>query len=278
MSKTIDLLLINPYLEQGGNAGWSISGEHILDPSEIMEHLGIGYLAAILENNGIKIKIIDADLEMLSNNDIINIICQFDVLAIGISVVSEAYLQAKDLIHKIRTQYDKDVHIIIGGSLIRLAREKSKAIFDDCDCIIVGEAESVILNIIQDIKNKKELQKIIFPSLLKIDDIPFPKRYNVPLLYNKLQTINKPKALQLLSSRGCVGTCRFCNIADFKFKEETKWRYRSAFNVTEEIKYLNKKYKPEWFCFIDDSFLCGNKGQERAIESIPPVNWWFDVS
>jgi radical SAM superfamily enzyme YgiQ (UPF0313 family) len=54
----------------------------------------------------------------------------------------------------------------------------------------------------------------------------------------------------IVTSRGCPGTCLFCNKNIFGFA----FRARSAKNVVDEMEYLYKKYNIEEFHISDDCF------------------------
>jgi radical SAM superfamily enzyme YgiQ (UPF0313 family) len=61
--------------------------------------------------------------------------------------------------------------------------------------------------------------------------------------------------MDVVSSRGCPYDCLYC----YHLFGRSKYRFRSASNIIEEIKELVDKYKVGYIDFVDDNFLVNKK-------------------
>lgn len=126
--------------------------------------------------------------------------------------------------------------------------------FDIFDFLFVGESEETInifLNNYISFLNKKNLIKSFFKSNRIYNGYIFKKQIdeiNIPC-YDKFE-LNKyirKNALPILSSRGCIGKCKFCT-------EKLLYKHikiRKPEYIFNEIKYYYNKYGIKWFTFYD---------------------------
>ncbi len=146
-----------------------------------------------------------------------------------------------------------------------------EAIFDVMDVAVIGEAETIINNLILIKRNGSDLfgvKGIIFRDHLNqvvqtdpehfwtnLDKIPFPARY---LIKNELYTrpdTGEPQAT-IQTSRGCPSQCIFCLspiISGMKLRE------RSVENIIAEIEECVDKYNIKNFFFRADTFTINRK-------------------
>ena len=199
---------------------------------------------------------------------------------IGISMLSYMRKDAYQLIKEIRLK-NKDVKIVIGGMH---ATSLPKLLVDnlDIDAAIIGEGERTMKELVDHwIKGEGELKNIKGIAtkefgiheprelIENLDDLPFPDYsqinedgYHCTMAKNRPNLIingikiSEAKFINMISSRGCIGRCKFCNaFIHWKYKV----RFRSAENFIEELEYLyDKGFR--LFNFNDDSF-----GQNKKI-------------
>ena len=234
------------------------------DLGNIQQPLGLAYLAAVLEQSGREVKIIDPNPLKLSGEDIINSIKKFRPDIIGISSSTPNFLKAIDLCKKIKKTLN--VPIIIGGTHITSVPEEILK-YKCFDFGIIGEGETTILELVEKIENKEDvsnvkgiayndggkLNKTEPRELIKdLDSLPFPARHLIPPLEKYMPTRGTYKRLPLgtiITSRGCPYRCSFCNRAIFG----NKFRHRSEKNVVDEIEILIKKFNAKEIKFWDDA-------------------------
>ena len=138
--------------------------------------------------------------------------------------------------------------------------------------ICYGEGERTIVELVKAFENKQPLDDVKGISFISkgkevktpprelikdLDDIPLPARELLDM--HKYIDIWKEKmgvALsQIVSSRGCQFSCRFCSKDVFG----NEIRFRSPAKVIEEMKLLYDKYKVEKVYFEDDLFTLNRK-------------------
>ena len=81
------------------------------------------------------------------------------------------------------------------------------------------------------------------------------------------------RSMNIISSRGCPHRCKFC----YHLFGRSRYRFRSAKNVVEEIEMLIERYKTDFIGFVDDNFMVSKKRlfefcdlvKERAVK----INW-----
>ena len=94
------ICLINPPLifKMKKNEEWSNYSLHNF------QQLGLGYIAASLEQCGYKVDIIDCPCQRINNNEAIEKVLENQYDFVGISIFSYNFMNAKRIISKIRIQ------------------------------------------------------------------------------------------------------------------------------------------------------------------------------
>jgi len=255
------ILLINPNINQ------EIIYGQIKEVGNIQQPLGLAYLAAVLEEEGHKIQIIDALIKNYDHNKTMLEAKKFEPDLIGLTSTT-AGINTTIALAKILKE-NVNCPIILGGAHITAIPKETMQ--NDCfDLGVIGEGEYTILEIVsalekkQDIKKesikgvtyKKNNQIIITPKrdyIKDLDSLPLPARHLLPNLSEYKPTPASCKNTPLgsmITSRGCVYRCIYCDRAIFG----QKFRARSVNNVLEEIEYLIKDYKIKEIKFWDDTF------------------------
>ncbi len=228
--------------------------------------LGLGYIASILENKGHKVKIIDIDADVISLKVFLAIAKRYDI--VGLTSTSPTFNQAENLC-KLVKENTKAITILGGIHATIVPSECLKN--DFIDFIVRGEGEKTIVDLLDTLKNNKDIKnvkgisfkknnKIIHnPSreLIKnLDEIPFPARH----LFSQ-QKYTYPDSLlspvmPIMSSRGCPHNCTFCCT---KLIFSRSVRFRSPKNIVDEIEQLIKNYGVKEIHFWDDNFTLNKK-------------------
>lgn len=153
---------------------------------------------------------------------------------------------------------------------------------NSADAIVIGEGEGTLNeladifsadNEFKDIKGafiKKDgsVNKFVFRNEVEpLDKLPFPYFGDFELKkYKQL-------ALPLLTSRGCIAKCAFCG----ETRYWSKFRYRTAGNVFQEIKHDIDCYKVKNL-FFNDSLINGNLSELSELVNLMikdglKINW-----
>lgn len=153
------------------------------------------------------------------------------------STAPRAYRLA-DIIHA-----SSDARVIIGGIHASALPEEAAA---HADHVIVGEGESVILDVVEN----RQTDKIIYTSPPEdLDALPLPD-------YSILKT--PCDCANIMTTRGCPFRCSFCTTS----RMFAPYRQRSVDSVIEEIR-IYKKMGFRYMNFEDDNFTAD---KERAKE------------
>lgn len=256
-------LLTPPFdlIKKGYSSKLSIKRGH-------MPPLGIGYLAAVLQQEGHEVNLLDSCAMGLDYSSILKEICAYKPDIVGISTLiafsKEAYALAGYIKQQLQTT------IVMGGPHPSSFPENVFEDSPDVDIVVLGEGEATIVNLIKALEGRKDLSavegiwwkdssgNIIKNPLPKfknnLDEIPFPARH----LYRNELYIPLPNyskrlpATNMITSRGCpYARCTFCFQGG---KYACPYRRRSPRNVIEEIKYLTKSFGFKEIIFWDDNF------------------------
>lgn len=247
------------------------------------EHLGLGYLAAVLRNEGYSVKIIDAYSTNLALSEVIKETTAFSPQLIGVTTEYNTFEAAVEYCSQVK-KINKDITICMGGEHATFASKKILSDQFDIDFIIRGEGEITIVEVADRLskgkgiegihgiyyrnKNGEIIKSIDRSAINNLDSLPFPARDTLEVCLK----IGIQPAINILTSRGCHGNCNFCNASKFfNIGGGKPWRSRTPENVVAELKYLLSKYDTSkmypLIYFADENFIGpGKYGIDRARE------------
>ena len=193
-------------------------------------HLGLGYIAAVLLQNGHEVKILDPEILGISTEkkekDLIkNLIKRFKPEMVGFTGTSHERTFVYRLAKFIK-QTD-DLSIIFGGPHATFRADGILKRIPEIDYIVRHEGEISIVKLFDTLENNKPLKKIQGisyrdgnriihnperPFISDLDTIPFPARHLFHLkLYQTILPGIKENITNIISSRGCPFDCNFCS-------------------------------------------------------------------
>lgn len=265
-----------------------------------MPPLGILYIAAFLEKEGIEVEVIPADILHLSWRQIARKIETERADIIGATSTTENRFQSFKLL-QIARQANPQAITVLGGPHASMAAEDTLAHFPEIDVVVRGEGELTMLELCRALKEDKrnfnQLKKIDGLSfrhngqiitnpprafIADLDSLPYPAFHLVPFeKYNfKIHVPGKGflPAANIMTSRGCPFNCNFC-------ATPVNWgrhvRVRSPLNVIEEIEFLMERYGAQVIYFYDDTFnLSSHRVEEITslmLERRLPIHWCCEV-
>lgn len=225
--------------------------------------LGLGYLGAVLEKSGHIVKITDIDADKVTEQEFIKTLKTEDYGLIGITTVTPIFNEAIYLSKLIKD--NSDAFTVLGGIHVSAMPEESMK-FDSVDFVIKGEGERTIVELIDYLEGRRELESVdgIYyrqngkisknkdrELIFNLDELPFPARH----LYNS-QNYTYPDTLAtpvfpIITSRGCPARCTYC-AANCIFQR--KFRTRTPENIVNEIELLVRKFKAREIHIWDDNF------------------------
>lgn len=223
---------------------------------EKLPPLGLAYLSAILEKDGIKCDIHDNYLLNWSDEKVVELANNYDV--IGITGLTATSLMAIDLAKRLRHKF-----LITGGPHATLFPEQMINYFD---CVVRGEGEQVITSIVRN--RRKGIVQGIKTEVL--DTLPYPARHKLPMLRypTKNEFLTKDRVFSINTSRGCPYGCTFCSVKTIWGRS---YRSFSPIHVAVEIRSLIETYQANGIYFREDNFTYDRK---RVIGICDLIKQW----
>ncbi len=208
------------------------------------------------------------DEMIVDNNDLINnfinVVLESKAKIIGFAIYASSLYLSLYLARKIKAA-DSSIKIIFGGPHVSRFQAGMGIVKENCvDLLVQGEGELTLIDIIERVKAGKDLKDCPGTLCLKadeivdngdrdlmsnLDDLPF-----VDFSDFKFSNYQDSFKMPLMSSRGCVNQCIFCN-------ERPYWRkYRSltAERIFSEVQWQLKKYPNINWIDFQDSVVNGN--------------------
>ena len=233
--------------------------------------LGLGYLAAVLEQNEYKVDVIDCQAAKLSYEEFKSEIGKRQPNIVGVTSTTLTYKSGLRIV-KIAKEVFPNCLTIMGGSHVTFWDENALKECPELDVVVRKEGENTLLEIVQRLEAGKSFHDVVGttcrkdgkivknpdrPYIKDLDSLPFPAHNLWPLeTLRKYGTIVYP----IMASRGCVFWCDFCTAVRMFGRN---YRMRSPKNVVDEIEFLHKTYGANQFTFYDDAFTVD---QDRTAE------------
>jgi radical SAM superfamily enzyme YgiQ (UPF0313 family) len=250
----------------------------------LLENIGVQLLSSILKTKNYNVDIVyvpeSADpFNFMRDYDskltrAINDIMELKPELVGFSVYTHNYQFYRSIAKEIK-KLDPSIIILFGG--IHVTLSKSLVLQDEfVDFAIVGEAEEAIVELLEEIQNGRNYEKVknlcykdgdiiksqpCRPYIRDLDTLPFP---------DKDVYINKNPFLRvryhISASRGCPFSCTFCSnnvLHEMYGFEKNHNRFRSPENVIAELVEAKRKYNIKSVFFIDELFTFNNSWLEK---------------
>jgi radical SAM superfamily enzyme YgiQ (UPF0313 family) len=253
-------------------------------PKYGLQPLGVLYIAALLKQHGIEVKVLDADVDGLTVEEIVDRILEWNPDLVGFSMMTPQLmtgLEASSLIKQMRP----DIRIVLGGAHIDSTHEDVFSMDDCFDFAIYGEGEFPLLEIVQNMEKngtedlEKSLQdatNVIYrnaageivkkasrPFVMDLDVFPRVDYDMLDVSKYSIPTMRGKYVISMMLSRGCPFRCTFCDAPQVMGK---KFRYFSQERIMEDIQYYKAKYDCDNFVFKDSTFTPNKKWVDELMD------------
>jgi len=261
--------------------------------------LGLGYIAAVLEQEGHEIEVMDINAMRWNQAEVEERIKDANADVVGTGAIVTVYKYIKWLISTCKKYHPKK-KIVVGGSISssvpRTLLERTAA-----DIACIGEGEVTAKELFKALEKRGDLagvDGIWFKDekgeihinkprapIRDLDMLPFPAWELFPMdiyLRNPVGAANRNKwvngkptdpntlSMNLFATRGCPYKCIYC-YHDFMGRH----RSRSAQSVIDEMKTLYQRYGVNYFHFIDDEFVMNRKFVYQFCEKVREAELGF---
>lgn len=225
------------------------------------DNLGIGYMAALLEEKGFDVSFIDLRRE---TEEIIVSLREFDPLVTGISVIYQYHISRYAGLVTAMRETGIGCHVTAGGHYASLRFTELYSLIPQLDSIVRFEGEYTMLELAECLRSGSEWKKVkglayrteheirsnsLRPLEKNLDKFPFPLRLPPgDYLFGK-------KSATIIAGRGCINRCAYCNARKFyTIPAGPVKRVRTPENVADEMEYLYREKGCSVFLFQDDDF------------------------
>lgn len=251
-----------------------------------MPPIGLAYLAAVIESRGHSARIIDANKEGISWEEIAGYVSRKpDIIGItaNILTIKIAVLYAEAL----KRVYPQ-AQILFGGPQVSAMGQVLLERYSVVDALVIGEGETTIAELAERVGQRDMyvgVPGVIFrigsqivnngprPLIADIDLIPRPAYHLLPHLSSYRARSRAYPVGYVFTSRGCPAACTFC-YRNFG----SKWRARSPENVIEEITFLREEYGIRQLDIMDDNFSFDVDRAHRILEMIIAKRWNLKIN
>ena len=240
----------------------------------------LGYAAAVLEQHGHEVHVIDACAERMGRDAFLDRVEAFDPDLFMAEISTPSLTEDLRTLGALRDRgYDKP--IVLGGLHKPLYTPGFLAGAPFVQGTLVGEYELTLVELLRALETDERGPKDAIPGLIwrrgdelldggrkhsqeDLDSFPLPARHLFPMdRYHDLPGGIPAPSAQMWASRGCSFTCDFCAWPQILYADNL-YRVRSADAVADEVvQLLDQGYASVYF--DDDTF---NLGKRRTADLI----------
>jgi anaerobic magnesium-protoporphyrin IX monomethyl ester cyclase len=245
----------------------------------IVPPLGLGYIAAVLRENGHEPLIQDFNIDRGEPNyedfDVVGISCDTSRFKAGVEIARKAKAAGRP--------------VVMGGPHVTF-RDGEALGSGVCDYVVRGEGEWTMLELMNSLRDGKDIGAVRGVSFLskhgdmvRTPDAGPPDVRSLPMPARDLLKMNEYRKLEMggrkitsvVTSRGCPYNCSFCSSSEFS---GLKWRANDPRSVVDEIEEIVTGYGFPGIAFLDDNFtLKPERVNEICAEIVGrdlDIYWW----
>ncbi len=250
--------------------------------------LGLGYIAASLEDAGFSAKVLDMDMLGLHPGDLSKRLAQFQPDIVGITSFSANCNNAVDVAKAVKS-YDPGIKTVMGGVHATFTHEEILKTVPEVDIVVRFEGEHALSEIAACVEDGRAPTNVLGISyrdgsrtvstplrerIEDLDSIPIPAYHLLDPSPEAYIGNGEVRCMPVITTRGCPFNCIFCSTASLHGR---KYRVRDNSRVVDEIEYLVEKYRINNISFVDDNFTMRRDRVEGLCSEMKrrqvPVKW-----
>lgn len=227
----------------------------------ILPNVGLASIAAVLEEAGIEVAVIDAFAEEISLDKIIEMIKTIKPDIVGSGGQTPISHLSLEILKRVKTEVNKNIVTLAGGPHFSFTAEESLQKCPELDIVVRGEAEHIVLNLCKHLETGRELKNVKGityrtskgnivknpdeDSIKDLDNLPFPAWHLFPV--EKYHYWGR-KMLATTTARGCAFRCPHC----ITWKIHKGLRLRTPKRIVDEMVYIKESFNHDTFALHDD--------------------------
>jgi radical SAM superfamily enzyme YgiQ (UPF0313 family) len=251
-----------------------ISTAHPLEENPLPP-LSLAYLAAVLEDNGIEVQVLDFLVTHYSPEKVRQKLEEYRPQLVGVTCVTLNYHLAAEMLQVCKT-VDPDIVTVIGGPHASFTPGETLREAPWIDVVVIGEGDRTIIELVEAVAGDgsfHDIAGIAFmeegalvktaprPLIDDIDSLPVPARHLIPL--SRYRALGSP--CTVITSRGCPYGCIFCSGRRMLGR---KVRFRDPGLVVDEIEQIKRDYGFPQVNIVDDTFTVNHPHARQVCEEI----------
>jgi len=250
--------------------------------------MGMGYIAAVLEEAGHDVDIYSQDYHHYPDDHLRQFLDANVYDFVGVSLIAGYYQYRKLLKISDAINASKNRPIYAIGGYGPTPEPEFFLRKTGADIIVQGEGEITAVELLEALANKSPLANVKGIAFREgenvivnerrgqiedLDTIPWPAYHKFPIEYYRMAreagAVPTDFYLPMMSARGCTFKCTFC------YRMDTGYRARNPENIIEEIRYLNKDFGINYISFQDDLLMSSVAHTEEVCRAF--MNSGLDV-
>ena len=260
--------------------------------------LGLMYLAAVLDKSGYSVEILDsfmANSPPRTMGDTIEVGMPYEEIKediqrrepdiVGIANPFSTQIEHAKKVADIAKDVNPKILTTVGGPHVTVMPKEFLDEAKNVDLCVLGEGEYTMLDVAKYCEGDMEINEVEGiayrqngkptlstprPFINNLDELPYPA-YHLVEMEQYLNPVKieyrsfKPRALAMITSRGCPHSCCFCSVHLHMGKG---FRANSAVYVADHIQHVVNKYKVKNIFFEDDNLTFDQKRMESICDKI----------
>jgi anaerobic magnesium-protoporphyrin IX monomethyl ester cyclase len=245
-----------------------VSPSPFLLDERVFMSLGILRIAAVLEQAGIDVEVLDLSGVENYQEAVRDHAAVTDAKVFGITATSPQMPAATNIQRTIR-DVRPDLRIILGGPHVTLVNTAAKRelaqgapgrasktlerLLDQFDVLVAGDGENAVFLALDDgapsLIDADDPKSELFLTNSSLTELPFPARHFVDVDSYRY-TIDDVRALSLIAQLGCPFSCGFCGGRESPSLRRI--RMRTTESIVKEIVHIHETYDINGFMLYDD--------------------------
>ncbi|CAA7619081.1 putative enzyme [Magnetospirillum sp. LM-5] len=240
--------------------------------------LGIGYIAAYLEQDGHQVSLVDATSMEMDVETAANAVLATKPELVGLSVLTNYADHAKALADRLK-ELAPDLTIVLGGAHTASFYQEILTDMPSVDHVLRGESDTSVCEYVRHLRDPERLHQVkglvyrdadgktvVNPPAAIVEDmdqIPMPAwhLYDMSIYRPLPMQFKQAPVFTMMTGRGCAwARCKFCFQSD---RVGPSFRRHSVKRVLDEMEILVNRYGIKEVHFWDDIFVLNKKWVEE---------------